>query len=303
MKDITIIEVGPRDGFQNLDKFIPTERKAEVIKHLIDAGEKYVEFSSFVHPQWVPQLADAADLYKLIRDIPGITYRALVPNEVGLERAIASGVREVTWVVAATDSGNLANLNMTTSQSLGLARRIGERLRKTGLELNGIVSFALGDPVEGDVPLRKVLEIAEVFTELGATSISIADTMGIASPQKVRELIHNLTKTFPDVKWGIHLHDILGLGMANALAAWESGIRIFESSIAGLGGCPYAPHPGGNIATEELVYLLNRLGENTGINLDKLLETRDVLHSIIGDRPKKQTGQRKVGKGKNSGKL
>lgn len=196
----------------------------------------------------------------------------------------------VTWVVAATDSGNRALLNMTTTQSLTQVRRIGQRLKETSLELNGIIAFALGDPVEGDVPLEKVLEIAWVFIEVGAASVTIADTIGSASPYKVREVVSHLTSALPGVRWGIHLHNILGLGMANALAAWESGIRIFESSIAGLGGCPYAPHPGGNIATEELVYLLNRLGVETGISLDKLIMTRELLHSIIGEKPKKQSG-------------
>jgi hydroxymethylglutaryl-CoA lyase len=288
--EVNIIEVGPRDGFQNLVDFIPTEKKADIIERLANSGEKYIEFSSFVSEKWIPQLADVAELYELIKDMPGVAFRALVADETGLERAIASGVKIVTWVVAATDSGNMSILNMTTDQSLEKVQHIGERLRDLELELNGIVAFALGDPVEGDVPVGRVLEIAEVFIQLGATSISVADTVGIASPQKVREIAAHLTKAIPSVKWGIHLHDILGLGMANAFAAWESGIRIFESSIGGLGGCPYAPQPGGNIATEELVYLLSRLGVDTGVSLDKLHETREALYSVIGDRPRKQTG-------------
>jgi len=289
-KEVTIVEVGPRDGFQNLAAFIPTERKAEIIEKLAEAGVKKIEFSSFVHPKWIPQLADAADLYRLIKGRPGLELRALIPNEKGLERAIESGVKEITWVVGATDSGNMANLNMTTDQSLEIIRRVGKWVHGAGVKLHGAIAYALGDPVEGDVPLARLIHVIEVFRSIGDTAISLADSIGIASPQKIRDTILGLFRAFPDARWSIHLHNILGLGIANALAAWECGVTVFESSIAGLGGCPYAPYPGGNVATEELVYMFNKLGVSTGIDLDRLVAARDWVRSIVGEKPPKQVG-------------
>ena len=292
-KEVTILEIGPRDGFQNIVRFIPTENKAEIIDKLVEAGVKHFEFSSFVHPKWIPQLADAADLYKRIKDKPNATYRALVPNEKGLERAIENGVKKLSWVVGATDSGNLANLNMTTEQSLAIIRRVGQRVKETGANLYGSIAYALGDPIEGDVPVGKVIDIVEVFHQIGSHDVTICDSIGIASPLKIRQIIPELAKAFPDMKWGIHLHNILGLGIANALAAWEMGITTFETSIAGLGGCPYAPYPGGNVATEEMVYMFNKLGVKTGINLEKLMAARDFVRSIVGENPEKQVGHPK----------
>jgi hydroxymethylglutaryl-CoA lyase len=290
MGNVTIAEVGPRDGFQNVANFIPTGKKAEIINMLVDAGEKQIEFSSFVHPKWIPQLADAGELYTLIKNTPGVAFRALIPNEKGLERAIGSGVQEVIWVLDATDSGNLANLNMTTEQSLELARIIDRRVKENRMKLDGIIAHALGHPKEGDTSVEKVIRIARVFREIGITNITIADSIGIATPQKVRQVVPSLIRALPEVSWGIHLHDILGLGIANSLVAWESGIRVFESSIAGLGGCPYADHPGGNVATEHLVYLFHKLGVDTGIDLDKLIKAREFLLSIVGEHPEKQIG-------------
>jgi hydroxymethylglutaryl-CoA lyase len=292
-KEVIIVEIGPRDGFQNLVHFIPTANKAEIINKLIEAGVNHFEFSSFVHPKWIPQLADAADLYHRIKDEPKATYRALVPNEKGLERAIENGVKKVSWVVGATDSGNLANLNMTTEQSLEIIRRVGKRIRETGARLYGSIAYALGDPIEGDVPAAKVIDIVKAFDQVGSEDVTICDSIGIASPLKIRQLIPELARVFPDMKWGIHLHNILGLGIANALAAWEMGITTFESSIAGLGGCPYAPYPGGNVATEEMVYMFDKLGVHTGIDLDKLIEARNFVRSIVGENPEKQVGHPK----------
>jgi hydroxymethylglutaryl-CoA lyase len=289
-QNATILEVGPRDGFQNLVEFIPTEKKTQIIQKLIDAGVNYIEFSSFSHPKWIPQLADAAELYSSLKDHPGVTFRALVPNEKGLERALEKGLKEVTWVVHTTEHGNLANLNMSTAKSLDMIRRIGDRLQGTGTKFCGSIAYALGDPIEGDVPVQRVLEIVRIFRRVGVTEISIADSIGIASPLKIRKIFPELAKEFPDVRYSIHLHNILGLGIANALAAWEAGVTVLESSIAGLGGCPYAPYPGGNVATEELVYMFNKLGVNTGIDLDKLIAARDFVRSIVGEKPKKQVG-------------
>ena len=293
LREVTIVEVGPRDGFQNLAEFIPTEKKAGIIHRLVDCGVKNIEFSSFVHPKWIPQLADAVDLYARIKNTPGVAYRALIPNEKGLERAIENGVKEVIWVVGATDSGNLANLNMTTEQSLEILRRVGARVQEARVKLYGAIAYSLGDPVEGDVPVEKVIRIARVFRQVGARDISICDSIGIASPLKIRKMIPELVRTLPDARWSIHLHNILGLGIANALAAWETGIAVFESSIAGLGGCPYAPYPGGNVATEELAYMFDKLNVSTGVDLDKLMETRNWVRSIVGENPEKQVGHPK----------
>lgn len=199
-------------------------------------------------------------------------------------------MKEITWVVHTSDHGNLANLNMTTTQSLDRIRWIGARLKGTGTKFCGSIAYALGDPVEGDVPVQKVFNIIQVFREVGVRQISIADSIGMASSRKIRNTVLELMSEFPDVQYSIHLHNILGLGMANTLAAWESGVTTFESSIAGLGGCPYAPYPGGNVATEELVYLFDQLDVKTGIRLDKLMGVRDFVRAVVGENPKKQVG-------------
>ena len=289
-KKVHITEVGPRDGFQNLADFIPTDEKVTIIDMLVDCGISRIEVSSFVHPKWIPQLADAAEVFGRIRQKPENTYAALIPNEKGLIRAIDSGVKEVEFVVHCTDRSNIENLNMTANESLAIMATVVQKAKEHGVDVIPVAANSFGCPYEGGVPAEKVLKLLRAFADLGVNRAVIADSTGIANPEQIKTLVTRLTGEIPDVTLSIHLHDILGIGLANAYAAYEGGVSGFESSISGLGGCPYSAHPGGNIATEELVYMFDRMGVKTGIDLNKLLATAQYVTQIIGHDPRKQEG-------------
>jgi len=287
---ITIKEVGPRDGFQNIADFIPTQEKVKIVDMLVDTGVSKVQVSSFVHPKWIPQLADAPEVFARINKKPGVEYNALIPNERGLDRAIQSGVKSVGWVISATDLHNKENLNMTTDESLAVLAPAVQKAKEHGITITGGVACAFGCPFEGDVPVEKVIKVVKTYRDLDLNTVSIADSIGIANPEQVKALFTTLLKEFSDLKFSVHLHDILGIGLANVYAAYEAGITSFDASIAGLGGCPYALHPGGNIATESLVNMFEKMGVDTGINLDKLLEVSRYVRSVVGESPRKQEG-------------
>lgn len=287
---ITIKEVGPRDGFQNIADFIPTQEKVKIVDMLTDAGVSKVQVSSFVHPKWIPQLADAPEVFARINKKPGVEYNALIPNERGLDRAIQSGVKSIAWVVSVTDSSNKENLNMTTDESLAVAASAAKKAKEHGITIIGGAANALGCPFEGDVPIEKVIKVVKAWRDLGIKTVNIADSIGVANPKQVKALFTTLLKEFPDLKFNVHLHDILGIGLANAYAAYEAGVTNFDAAIAGLGGCPYALHPGGNIATENLVNMFEKMGVDTGIDMDKLLETSRYVRSVVGESPMKQEG-------------
>ncbi len=289
-KKVTIREVGPRDGFQNIAEFIPTDEKVSIINKLSEAGVSHFEVSSFVHPKWIPQLKDADEVFSRIVTKQDGSYCALVPNEKGLERAIRAGVKEVQWVMSCTDSSNKENLNMTVEDSLALLAQAAPLAHEHGVVILLGLANTFGCPWEGVPSFEKVSNVIETARGYGVHKVMLCDSIGRAHPELVKDRASRLIKAFPDVKFTIHLHDILGLGVANAYAAYEAGITDFDSSIAGLGGCPYAVHPGGNVATEKLVNMFEGMGVETGINLEKVIETADYVRSVVGENPEKQVG-------------
>ncbi|HEX78154.1 MAG TPA: hydroxymethylglutaryl-CoA lyase [Dehalococcoidia bacterium] len=291
-KSITIIEVGPRDGFQNLADEIPTADKIRIVDLLADTGLKMIETSSFVHPKWIPQLKDAAEVFAGIHKKPGVSYSALIPNEKGLDRAIECGVGEVVFVVAASNSLNRANQNMTTEESLAYLEPIAQKSRRHGIRVRGIIAASFGCSYEGEVPIKQVIDIGKELRRMGAFEISLADSFGMAHPRQVRQVVSRFLREINDVSVGVHFHDTKGTGTANAYAAFEAGVNVFESSIAGLGGCPYALGAPGNVATESLVYMFHKMGIDSGIDLDKLLACAETVKEIVGWPPKTWSSER-----------
>lgn len=281
-RDVTIVEVGPRDGFQIERTFIPTARKIELIEALIDTGLAIIEVTSFVSPKAVPQLADAAEVVAGIRNRERAELLALVPNAKGAERAIAAGVDAIGLVVSASESHNAKNVNRTVEQSLASFADIVATARAAGVDVKGGIATSFGCPFEGDVPAAQVVRIARAYAELGIRRIGLADTTGMAQPKHIRAVVRAVRAELPDVALGLHLHNTRGVGLANALVGLEEGIRRLDSSIAGLGGCPFAPGATGNICTEDLVFMLEGLDLATGIDLDRLIGVARRVEQVIG---------------------
>ena len=265
-KTVEIVEVGPRDGLQNEPDFVPTEHKARFIELLAQSGLTRIEVTSFVHPKAVPQLADAADLTAALRQHPNVRYSALVPNLKGLERALAAGIREVAVFTGATDSFTQHNINMTVAESIDAFRPVLALAREQRITVRGYVSVCFGCPNEGAVSPAAVLKVAQQLLDLGVHELSIGDTIGVATPSQVPEVIGPLIEHAGLERLALHFHDTHGAALANVRAALALGIRVFDSSAGGLGGCPYAPGAPGNLATEQLVALLDSLGIRTGVD-------------------------------------
>jgi hydroxymethylglutaryl-CoA lyase len=282
---VTITEVGPRDGLQNEAVELPTEEKAALIESLLAAGLTHVEATSFVHPKWVPQLRDAEALLARLPRRPGVVFSALVPNDRGYDRARAAGVDHVVVFLSASDSHNKANVNRTTAESLAALVPLVKRAKADGCHVAADVSTSFGCPFEGPVPAERVLDVARRLAVAGADAVALADTVGHGNPAQVRDLFEQAREVLPPaVELVAHFHDTRGLGLANALAALEAGVTHFDASIAGLGGCPYAPGAAGNVATEELVYMLESMGIETGVDLPRLLAAADLADRLL-DRP------------------
>ncbi len=279
---VTVTEVGPRDGLQNEPVELSTGEKAALIEALLAAGLTHIEATAFVHPKWIPRLKDAEALLARLPRREGVVYSALVPNERGYERARAAGVDHVVLVLSASDSHNRANLNRTTAQSLAVLEPLIARAKADGCHVAAAVSTAFGCPFEGPVPAERVLGLARQLAAAGADAVVLADTVGHGNPAQVRDLFERAREALPP-RTGLvaHFHDTRGLGLANALAALEAGVAHFDASIAGLGGCPYAPGATGNVATEELVYMLESMGIRTGVDLDRLLEAADLADRLL----------------------
>ena len=281
---VTIVEVGPRDGLQNEKVTIPTQAKVDFITALSDAGLRVIEAGAFVSPKWVPQMADTAEVYREIPKDPGVDYPVLVPNMRGLERAIETGVKSVSIFTASSDTFNQRNINMTIEESLTgyapvVARALGE-----GMRVRGYVSTAFGCPYEGDVPPEKVLEVVARLFDLGCHEVSVVDTIGVGTPMQVQGVIGLLLQVLPAKRLAMHFHDTRGTALANTLAALEMGIATFDASAGGLGGCPYAPGASGNLATEDLVYMLDRMGIDTGVDLNRLVHASSIIAPYL-DHP------------------
>jgi len=266
-KSVRIVEVGPRDGLQNESRIVPTEKKAEFIRLLSTTGLKDIEVTSFVHPKSIPQLADAADLMRQIPQLPGIRYSALVPNMKGLERAIESGIRRIAVFTAASETFNRKNINMSIAESIDAFRPVMDRAMREGISVRGYVSTCFVCPYEGMIAKERVADVVHALFDLGVDEVSVGDTIGAAAPKDVETTIGQLLARFPAERLAMHFHDTYGMAVANVYQALQMGISIFDSSAGGLGGCPYAPGASGNLATEDLLYLLDRLGVESGVSL------------------------------------
>jgi hydroxymethylglutaryl-CoA lyase len=280
---VRICEVGPRDGLQNESAVLPVKVKAEFVARLVDAGHTVIETTSFVHPKWVPQLADAEALLAAIRPAPGVRYPVLVPNERGLDRALALGVRDIAVFGSATETFARRNLNRTVDESLAMFAPVVARAREAGLSVRGYLSMCFGDPWEGEVPIARVVDIAARMMALGCTELSIGDTIGVATPGRVVALLDGLSVAGVAVgQVAVHFHDTYGQALANTLAALRRGVTTVDASAGGLGGCPYARSATGNLATEDLLWQLEGLGIQTGVDLQKMVQTSVWMADQLG---------------------
>jgi hydroxymethylglutaryl-CoA lyase len=281
---VHVMEVGPRDGLQNEKVTIPTEAKIEYITALADAGLRTIEAGAFVSPKWVPQMADTAEVYRNIPKDPGVDYPVLVPNTRGLERAIEAGVKSIAIFTAASETFNKRNINRSIDESFVSYAPVAARARAEGMRVRGYVSTAFGCPYEGDVAPEKVLEVSARLLDLGCYEVSVGDTIGVATPVQVQGVIGILLQVIPASKLAMHFHDTRGTALANTLAALEMGIATFDASSGGLGGCPYAPGASGNMATEDLVYMLEKMGIDTGVELKLLVAASQIIAPYL-DHP------------------
>ncbi|MGV9565312.1 hydroxymethylglutaryl-CoA lyase [Streptomyces sp. NPDC003480] len=281
---VRIHEVGARDGLQNEKRTVPTEVKAEFIRRLADAGLTTIEATSFVHPKWVPQLADAEQLYPLVGDLP-VALPVLVPNERGLDRALALGARRIAVFASATESFAKANLNRTVDEALAMFQPVVERAKAHHVHVRGYLSMCFGDPWEGPVPIHQVVRVSKALMDMGCDELSLGDTIGVATPGHVQDLLSELNEEgVPTSAIGVHFHDTYGQALANTLAALQHGVTTVDASAGGLGGCPYAKSATGNLATEDLVWMLHGLGIDTGVDLGRLTATSVWMAAHL-DRP------------------
>jgi hydroxymethylglutaryl-CoA lyase len=282
LSDVCIYEVGPRDGLQNEPETIPTAAKRELIGRLVAAGLRCIEVTSFVSPKWIPQLADGDALAASLPQTPGVRYSALVPNEKGYERFRAAGGASVAAVfLSASETHNRKNVNCSIAEQLDRIRPVADRARADGVGLRAYVSTVCGCPYEGDVAVSSVADLTARLFDLGATEVSLGDTIGVGVPRQVRELVRAVSSIAPLERVALHLHDTYGRALANVDAGYEAGVRTFDASLAGLGGCPYAPGASGNVATEDVVDLFERSGVATGIDLDALVDASAWLEDAI----------------------
>jgi hydroxymethylglutaryl-CoA lyase len=279
---VTVIEVGPRDGFQIERDFIPTATKTLLINQLVEAGLPEIEFSSFVSPRAVPQLADADEVFAGIDRTRGTRFSALVPNAKGAARAAEAGVDEIRVFLSASDSHNRKNVNRSVEESLQGFEEVMAVARKAGLPVSGAIATAFGCPFEGDVPVEQVGYVAKRYSELGMVGVSLGDTTGMATPPLVAERCRYLREHLPDLEVTLHFHNTRGIGLVNVMAGLDEGVDRYESSFAGLGGCPFAAGATGNICTEDLVYMLHEMGIETGVDLDKLCGAARAIEKVLG---------------------
>jgi len=289
-ESVTIVEGGPRDGLQNEPYTIPTQVKIELIERLADTGLPVVEATSFVAAPVIPQLADAEVVFGRIERKDGVRYPVLVPNEKGYERARKVGAEEIAVFTAASEAFNQKNINCSIAESLQRFAPVLARAREDGVRVRGYVSTVLGCPYQGKVPVSDVVRVAEALFEAGCAEISLGDTIGVGTPAKARAMLETVAQSVPMGQLAVHFHDTYGQALANIHTCLEAGVRVVDSSVAGLGGCPYARGATGNVATEDVVYMLQGLGMETGIDLMALARVGDWIAGEL-DRPRSRTGQ------------
>ncbi|HVF34941.1 MAG TPA: hydroxymethylglutaryl-CoA lyase [Candidatus Saccharimonadia bacterium] len=291
MTAVRLVEVGPRDGLQNEKQLVATATKIELIDRLAACGHTTIEATSFVSPKWIPQLADAAEVYRGIARRAGVRYPVLVPNLQGLERAIESGVEEVAVFTAASDAFNRRNINASIDESLARFGPVMERARSAGIAVRGYVSTVLGCPYQGEVAITEVVRVARALHDAGCYEISLGDTIGAGTPSKARAMVAAVAAEVPVAALAVHFHDTRGQALANIYACLELGVRVVDASVAGLGGCPYAAGASGNVASEDVVYMLHGMGSDTGIDLDALIATARWISAELGREPASKLGK------------
>jgi hydroxymethylglutaryl-CoA lyase len=279
---VSVYEMAPRDGLQNESAQVATHAKVRLIDALIDAGITRIEIGSFVAPKWVPQMADADEVCRMIERRPGVTYASLCPNARGLERALAAKVDEIAVFVSASETHNNKNVNKTIAQTLQAFDPVIGPAVERGLKVRGYVSTMWGCPYEGDVDPERGLELAKHLLGAGCYQVSLGDTIGVGTPLQTEKILELFTAEVPIAQIALHLHDTRGTALANVLVGLHAGVTTFDASVAGLGGCPYAPGAAGNLATEDLVYTLHGMGIETGIDLEKLWQAGQVAEAIVG---------------------
>ena len=285
MSKVRIVEVGPRDGLQNERGEVPTAVKVELIERLADAGLPAVEATAFVSPKWVPQMADHTEVLERIRRRPGVSYPVLTPNLKGFEAARAAGATEVAIFGAASEAFSQKNINCSIAESLERFRPVAEAAQKQNIRVRGYVSCVLGCPYEGEVKPERVADVAAALYEMGCYEVSLGDTIGTGTPGKTRAMIEACAKRVPLEKLAGHYHDTYGQALANIYASLEIGVHTFDASVAGLGGCPYAAGASGNVATEDVIYMMDGLGVRTGVDLEKLVAIGRWICGVLGREP------------------
>ncbi len=274
---VKLVEVGPRDGLQNESHILPTQDKINMINQLSESGVKYIEIGSFVRPDRIPPLADTDRVAAGITRYDGVTYAALVPNQKGLERAIEANLDEIAIFMSATNSHNLKNTNRTTAEALGMYPELVKQAVNSGLKVRAYLSTVFGCPYEGDVAPEAVRPLVHALLDMGVYQVSLGDTIGVANPLGVKTMLSFLLETLSAEQLALHFHDTRGTALANILAGLEMGITTYDASVGGLGGCPYAPGAAGNMSTEDLIYMLDGMGIETGVNLDRLVSVNHYL--------------------------
>lgn len=287
---VKIVEVGPRDGLQNEKKLVSAAIKIELIQRLADAGLPVVEATSFVSPKWVPQMADASEVLAGLQRKPGVSYPVLVPNTQGLGRALAAGVEEIAVFTAASDAFNRKNINASIEESLARIQPVVTQALENNLRVRAYVSTALGCPYQGEVALSEVVRVTQALVQMGCYEISLGDTIGVGTPRKARAMLRACADAVGMNKLAVHFHDTRGQALANILACLEEGVRVADASVSGLGGCPYAQGASGNVATEDLIYMLHGMGFETGVDLTALIETSQWISAQLGRDPASKLG-------------
>jgi hydroxymethylglutaryl-CoA lyase len=284
-KKIQIVEVGPRDGLQNEKDWVPTKTKISLIEKLADAGLTKIEVTSFVSPKWVPQLKDAHQVYMGIKRVPYVSYPVLTPNMKGFARAIEVDAKEIAVFCAASEAFSQKNTNCSIEESINRFRPVLEEAKKNNILVRGYISCVLGCPYQGNVPVEDVVNLAAKMTEMGCFQISLGDTIGAGTPMQAKKLVQKVLEKVPVSKLALHFHDTRGQALANIYACLELGVSVIDASIAGLGGCPYAKGATGNVATEDVVFMLHGMNIETGIDLNKLIDTGRFISSVLGRVP------------------
>lgn len=288
---IKIVEVGPRDGLQNESTIVPAKTKIELINRLSKTGLTSIEVTSFVSPKWVPQMADATEVYQGINQQNHIAYPVLVPNMRGLETALSVNVKEITVFGAASEAFSQKNINCSIAESLERFKPVCEKAQAVDIKIRGYISCVLGCPYQGDVPVDKVVEVAQALMDMGCYEISLGDTIGAGTPHEARHMLKTVAQVIPIDQLAAHFHDTRGQALANIYACLEEGVSVIDASVAGLGGCPYAKGATGNVSTENVVYMLDGMGLETGIDLDQLIDVGHFISKTINQENRSHVGK------------